>query len=398
MCGLTLHLSYTYHSFSRLCSARSTSPHPQPPLPTDSKSYAVMHTWFMVFIWAWCLPLMLAVTAAEEQQGGGCSAKCGNFTISDPFWLTDWETGRSCGSPGLPDFQLTCFNKNYPVLPSSVPNSPSFRIIDVFYGERSLRVIDLGKMPLLHRASNSFNSCLPIWNTSVILGRSFRISPTNLGLILYNCTEGAAAEARREKELLQATTMRCMNTSNTFVRAGVPYDPTGNYSGYALEGCVATVVPVLRLPSGQTNAGNYERLIDDGFLLTWDLLPSPPGQQPHDLAPPWSRSPIPWVLLNCIFSYYPIHPRYQISLLNSDCCHGSNLAALHPCLTASLPSTRASQVRGDGMRELHHRVPLLARRTHPFPARTLLRLKVEGTSRLSDRLVARLVRAGSVLA
>ncbi|KAI5004448.1 hypothetical protein ZWY2020_031691 [Hordeum vulgare] len=235
-----------------------------------------MHTWFMVFIWAWCLPLMLAVTAAEEQQGGGCSAKCGNFTISDPFWLTDWETGRSCGSPGLPDFQLTCFNKNYPVLPSSVPNSPSFRIIDVSYGERSLRVIDLGKMPLSHRASNSFNSCLPIWNTSVILGRSFRISPTNLGLILYNCTEGAPAEARREKELLQATTMRCMNTSNTFVRAGVPYDPTGNYSGYALEGCVATVVPVLRLPSGQTNAGNYERLIDDGFLLTWDLPPSPP--------------------------------------------------------------------------------------------------------------------------
>ncbi|KAI4966837.1 hypothetical protein ZWY2020_035815 [Hordeum vulgare] len=233
-----------------------------------------MHTWFMVFIWAWCLPLMFAVMAAEEQQGGGCSAKCGNFTISDPFWLTDRETGRSCGSPGPRDFELTCLNSTHPVLPSFVPHSADFAIIDVYYGERSLRVVDLGKMPLLHDSSNT-NSCLPIWNTSVKLAPPFKIAHVNLELILYNCTEEAAAAARLKKELVQAKTMRCLNTSNTFVRAGVPYDPTGKYSGYALEGCDPIALPVLRLPSGKTNASHYEQLIMEGFLLKWDLPPPP---------------------------------------------------------------------------------------------------------------------------
>uniref|UniRef100_A0A8I7B4M7 Protein kinase domain-containing protein n=1 Tax=Hordeum vulgare subsp. vulgare TaxID=112509 RepID=A0A8I7B4M7_HORVV len=234
----------------------------------------MMQRWFMIFLWAWCLPLMLGITAAQEQQGGGCSARCGNLTISDPFWFADWRTGRSCGSPGRPDFQLTCLPSNRALLPSSVPNSMGFEIIDISYGERSLRAVDLGKMQLFRNVSTI---CMPLWNTSVNLGSQLRIDPINLNLILYDCTEGAAAEARREKELLQATTMRCRNTSNTFVRAGVPYDPTGNYSGYALEGCVATVMPVLRLPSGETNTSSYKRLIDDGFLLTWDLPPSPPG-------------------------------------------------------------------------------------------------------------------------
>ncbi|XP_044338386.1 LEAF RUST 10 DISEASE-RESISTANCEUS RECEPTOR-LIKE PROTEIN KINASE-like 1.2 isoform X4 [Triticum aestivum] len=232
--------------------------------------------WFLAFAWVWWLPLVLV--AAEEQQVEGCSAKCGNLTISHPFWLTDWDTGRLCGSPGPPEFELTCYNSTYPLLPSSVPNNAGFAIMDMSYEERNLRVVDLRKLQLLHDPPSIFNSCLPIWNTSAKLGRQFKISPVNLELILYNCTEKAAATACREKELVQAKTMRCVNTSNTFVRAGVPYDRTGNYSGYALEGCDPIVLPVLGLPSGKTNASHYERLIQSGFLLKWELPPPhPPG-------------------------------------------------------------------------------------------------------------------------
>ncbi|KAM3198001.1 hypothetical protein ACQJBY_073221 [Aegilops geniculata] len=236
--------------------------------------------WFLTFAWVWWLPLVLVV--AEEQQGG-CSRKCGKLTISDPFRLPDWQTGRLCGSPGPPGFELTCFNGSYPLLRSCVPGNPGFAIINISYGERSLRVLDMGKLQLLHDLPNGFNSCAPIWNTSVKLAPPFKIAPVNLELILYNCTEEAAAAARREKELVQAKTMRCVNTSNTFVRAGVPYDPTGTYSGYALEGCAPIVLPVL---SGETNANHYERLIQSGFFLEWELPPPHPAPAPRNEPPP----------------------------------------------------------------------------------------------------------------
>ncbi|KAM3197964.1 hypothetical protein ACQJBY_073205 [Aegilops geniculata] len=242
--------------------------------------------WFLAFASVWWLPLMLV--AAEEQQGDGCSAKCGSVTISHPFWLTDWQTGRLCGSPGPQGFELTCSNGNYPLLPSSVPNSVGFAVMDISYEERSLRVVDLRKLQVLHDPPNSFRSCLPVWNTSAKLGRPFKISHVNLELILYNCTEKAAAAACLDKKLVQAKTMRCVNTSNTFVRAGVPYDPTGSYSGYALEGCAPIVLPVLRLPSGETNTSQYERLINDGFFLEWELPPPlpAPATAPRNEPPP----------------------------------------------------------------------------------------------------------------
>ncbi|XP_073367572.1 uncharacterized protein [Aegilops tauschii subsp. strangulata] len=110
--------------------------------------------------------------------------KCGNVSISDPFWLTDEETGRSCGSDPYPDFDV------------------------------------------------AFNKCREVvYNTSVKLNGPFRIAPVNLNLILYNCTEedGAAAEARRDTGLAQ-TSVRCGSEWAVLVRAGVQYDPTGKYS------------------------------------------------------------------------------------------------------------------------------------------------------------------------
>ncbi|VAH71729.1 unnamed protein product [Triticum turgidum subsp. durum] len=106
--------------------------------------------WLLAFAWVWWLPLLLV--AAEEARGEGCSAKCGNVTISHPFWLTDIEAGRSCAPP---DFEVTCFNNSSPVLRSSIPFSFRFAIINISYEEDRLHVVDEGKMQILPTS----NSC-----------------------------------------------------------------------------------------------------------------------------------------------------------------------------------------------------------------------------------------------
>ncbi|KAM0914832.1 hypothetical protein ACQ4PT_011260 [Festuca glaucescens] len=214
------------------------------------------------FFWAWCLPLMLTMVEAEE-QAEGCSAatRCGNLTISYPFWLLDMETGRSCGSP---DFEAACVN-NTPILQSAVPVAYGIAIIDIVYEERRLHVVDQGKLNILQAS----DSC-PAWtmNTSIKLGLPFTIDADTMNLVFYNCTSAAAA--LRDSALVE---MRCGNKNNIFVRGGVPYDETGDYAGYAIEGCNATVVPVLGM-SGEAKASDYQQLISDGFLMKWQ---QPPG-------------------------------------------------------------------------------------------------------------------------
>lgn len=205
--------------------------------------------------------MMLAVAAAKEQQGEGCSdsaKRCSNVTISHPFWLRHNELERACG---VPDFEVTCFHNTTPVLRSSVPIGYGLSIIDIDYGQRSLRVADAGKLELLS------NDCLPVWNTSAKVGASFMIAPDNLNLVLYRCTEAASAVAvaRRDRELVR-TRMKCGDGSEVLVRAGGRYGETGGYGGY--EGCDAAVTPVLGA-HGKANASDYERLINYGFLLTW---------------------------------------------------------------------------------------------------------------------------------
>ncbi|KAI5004444.1 hypothetical protein ZWY2020_031687 [Hordeum vulgare] len=209
------------------------------------------------------------LVVAEEQQWIGCSAnKCGNITISHPFWLPDRATGISCGSP---DFEVTCKDKITPVILTSAAISLGFAILRVSYEERSLHVVDLGKLYLLQHAPNS---CLvPIWNTSAKLSAPFTISPGSLGLVLYSCPEaaGAAALALGGGELVR-TGMRCGNESQVLVRAGGWYNGTGGYGRY--KGCDYAVTPVLGA-NAEANASDYVRLIDDGFFLTWELPPPP---------------------------------------------------------------------------------------------------------------------------
>jgi hypothetical protein len=212
---------------------------------------------------------MLAVGAAEEHAEGCSAMSCGNLTISHPFWLSDWQTGRSCGSP---DFQITCLN-NTPVLPSSIPFSVGFMIMDISYEEESLRVVDICKQKLL-QASNSCQGTG--WNTSDKLGIPFKIDPINLNLVMYNCT--AAAVARRDGELEQ-TRMRCGNESQVFVRTEGSYDETR-----AIEGCdTPVVVPVLGGANGKANTSDYEQLIGGGFLLKWQRAPAS-GKFSHQIV------------------------------------------------------------------------------------------------------------------
>lgn len=212
---------------------------------------------------------MLAVTAAEE-QGEGCSAPkiCGNLTISEPFWLPDWETGRSCGSL---DFEVTCF-KGTPIIRSVYGLKSGFAIINISYEERSLRVVDQHNQEALRASSNRCH--IPSRNTSVKLTPPFKINPVfNMDLIFYNCTKPPAAH--QDETLVE---MRCGNESNAFVRAGGRYDGAGD-GDYATEGCQATVVPVLGESSGEVDASNYEELISGGFLLTWQSPPAGTGSK-----------------------------------------------------------------------------------------------------------------------
>jgi hypothetical protein len=204
---------------------------------------------------------MLTIAAAGE-QGEGCWAtrKCGNLNISQPFWLRDTETAGACG---LLDFEVKCNNSSTPILRTTI--GYGFRILGISYEERSLSVVDIYD-------KNASRFChVPGWNTSANLGLPYKISTGNLNLVLYNCTAEAAAVARRDSKLVP---MRCGKESNAFVRGGGFYNGTSEYAGDAVEGCHATVVPVLSSKSGAANASNYEQLISDGFLVTWDPLPA----------------------------------------------------------------------------------------------------------------------------
>jgi len=226
----------------------------------------------------WWLPLMLLAGAQEQeqQQAGeaGCSGSaktCGNLTIANPFWLretmttTEDPSSSSCVSVS-PDFEVTCLSNDTPALPSSLPSSLGFAITDIFYAQASLRVVDLGKI----RLSQASNGCgIQIWNTSDKLARPFRIGLANVNLVLYNCTDASAA--RRDDGELVETRLGCGNETQVFVRVEEEDDETR-----AIEGCDAVVLPVLGGANGKPNASDYERLIADGFLMTWDNTTTTP--------------------------------------------------------------------------------------------------------------------------
>ena len=77
--------------------------------------------------------------------------------------------------------------------------------------------------------------------------------------------------------------------NGTFARIGGSYNnETSNSSDsyYFLEGCDAIIVPMRGGPGpGKANASNYEQLISDGFLLTFQPSPTPAA---GNLARSWN--------------------------------------------------------------------------------------------------------------
>lgn len=208
-------------------------------------------------IWVACsLPLILSAAAADAQGGGeGCKAgRCGNVSILQPFGLvTEQDEETSCRWFG---FQVTC-NDSIPYLGYPRKNRQfKFQIIDIFYSNSSLLVTDVQKMDDF----DSSGDChVPRSNTSSKLGLPFSISPVNKKLVFYNCTEPPTAAERR---VLGLVGTKCRN--NTYARLEERYNESVRF----LEGCDAVIVPV-RGRYGDANASNYEQLISDGFLLTW---------------------------------------------------------------------------------------------------------------------------------
>ena len=72
-----------------------------------------------------------------------------------------------------------------------------------------------------------------------------------------------------------------MCRNNTYVRAVGRDTPSGVIDGsYALEGCSNTTVSVLGA-SVEVNASDYEELIIDSFLLTWQPPSAGSGKLTH---------------------------------------------------------------------------------------------------------------------
>jgi hypothetical protein len=195
---------------------------------------------------------------AEE----GCAPeRCGNLTVSSPFGVVWGAEENRCAQLG---FQVHCaagiLYLGYYELDFGL------QILDIFYGNASLLVSDVHKHAELNPSSGQ--GChLPTANTASKIGSPFSISPLNRNLVLYNCTKVPVRAVMERAGLVETV---CGN--NTFVRTGVRKDEPGDY---ALEGCNATAVVVLGPSTGVTvNASDYQELISDGFLLTWQPPPA----------------------------------------------------------------------------------------------------------------------------
>nr|TKW13334.1 hypothetical protein SEVIR_5G093466v2 [Setaria viridis] len=206
-----------------------------------------------------CISLSQIAAIEPVDQGANCSPKtCGNLSILDPFgFVPQQATDTKCGRLG---FEVHC-NNSIPYL-GYYRRKYRFRILEIFYDNSSLIVADIHKLGDFS-GSDSKGCHVLTANTSSKVGLPFSVSPVNLNLIFYNCNKIPEAE----RGLVET---KC--SSGLFVRVGVGghYNDSSNYTQYSVEGCSTTLVPVMG-EFGKVNASNYEQLISDGFLLTWQL-------------------------------------------------------------------------------------------------------------------------------
>jgi len=225
---------------------------------------------FLVSSSVWvALSLPLPVAAAQG-QGEHCPPfSCGDVTISFPFGLIPDGAGQTnCGA--AIGFQLHCHN-NIPYL-RSFQSEHDMQILSIFYHNHSLLIADRHWPAYFNISSTGRCHTFPT-STSSRLAPPFSISSVNQNLIFYNCNKPPPSSPG--VDLVETVCHKAHNS--TFVRAadGRPDESAGSY---LLEGCTAAMVAVLGVP-GKVNASNYEQLVWDGFLATWQWMPpsSPSG-------------------------------------------------------------------------------------------------------------------------
>jgi len=174
------------------------------------------------------------------------------MNISFPFGIVaDHATETNCGMIGF-HFQVLCSNN----IPYFGPSTYSPRILDIFYDNSSLLIADLHKLEDFH--SSASKPChSPTNNNSSKVAPSFSISPVNQNMIFYDCVEPPTQAVRQSRGLVDTA---CGNKTLVGITKGP--DVSGSYF---LEGCNATVVPMLAR-SGEVNPANYMELISEGFL------------------------------------------------------------------------------------------------------------------------------------
>ncbi|KAL6847862.1 hypothetical protein ACP4OV_021990 [Aristida adscensionis] len=268
--------------------------------------------------WPLWLPLTTLATAADVEREICPPVLCGNVSITTPFGIVqDQAAANNCGLVG---FQVRCTNDT-PYL-GFYQSKFGFQILDIFYDNGSLIIADVHKLQDFN-VSNRAGCQTPATNSSTRIGYPFSVSPASQNLIFYNCTKKPAPAAG---EALVET--RCRN--NTFVRVAESLDESGGYGNYSLQGCDANVVPVLG-KHGEADASRYLELISDGFLLTWQLPPSPlPGSKTKTLLIVLT-SVAGSLLLPCIYVliwHRKRGKRYFLFSIMTSSCNERNIEAL----------------------------------------------------------------------
>ncbi|KAM3346379.1 hypothetical protein ACQJBY_020752 [Aegilops geniculata] len=279
----------------------------------------------MVLPWLGPCIFLLAVVvsrmlAAAADVGGCTPGKCGNLAVSIPFGVVHGSEENRCAHMG---FQVHCTH-GVPYLGYYEPGF-GLQILEIFVHNGSLLVSDVHKLQDFNGSSSPQGCHVPTADTATKVGHPFSISDVNQNLIFYNCT-------RTPAHLEDLVDTACRN--NTFVRTGGRYNESGGIDGgYALQGCTATAVPVLGA-SGEVNAGDYEELIRDGFLLTWQPPSAGNGNNNKSRSKTIARAlggvaAVLFLLVVCLayFAWYKHKKRKQAIASNEFMRSGSSMTS-----------------------------------------------------------------------
>ncbi|WVZ72177.1 hypothetical protein U9M48_020679 [Paspalum notatum var. saurae] len=217
----------------------------------------------MALVGLWCIqmapgnPAAAATTTCEPRT-------CGNLTIAYPFWLpadSDNPSSSSSSSPaqcGPAAFEVDCTGGRATLARSF---RGAYKLLRVSYAARTVVVAN-------DNVQTDARGCpVPRIDVSASLSLApFAASPANAQLVfLFNCTGGGGRAAAGG--FVNATA--CPAAPRAVVRLDPAYNATEARA--AAGGCDYSVVPVLGAPGA--TAGDYPRLLRDGYLLDWTAAP-----------------------------------------------------------------------------------------------------------------------------